>query len=239
MTALPTDKSSRKSNSVILPANGWKSKRTLSNLPLSRNTTDCFKRTYFLLSDTALWKTSIATNCKIICSHSSGKAKIALRKNSPISYAVSSTSPQTISKFPHPWRKSYCHAIRPRKAMRSPTMKKPSSCAIVSKIRTALPPLPFWHSYTSECGRANLQPYASLAMSGWRLKRVKNGSAKTSFYVGLHSRRWYAKSCLISILQKRVPPIFIRSLRRSNEYFRTTMSTNCGIHTSAVAKSAA
>ena len=97
----------------------------------------------------------------------------------------------------------------------------------------------FLFSCISECGRANLRAYASLAMSGWRSKRAKNGSAKTSFCVGPRLLPWYAKSCLISILQKRVPPISIRLLRLSNGYFRIITSTNCGIHTSAVAKSAA
>ena len=69
--------------------------------------------------------------------------------------------------------------------MRSPAKKRQNSCAIVSRIRTAPPPPPFSLSCISECGRANLRPYASLAMSGWRSKRAKNGSAKTSFCVGL------------------------------------------------------
>ena len=91
----------------------------------------------------------------------------------------------------------------------------------------------------SECGRANLQPCALQTASGWRSKRAKSGWGRTSFCGGRLLRRWRGKFCRSSTLKRRAPPTRGRSPRPSNGCCPITTFTNCAIHMSAAAKSAA
>ena len=214
-------------------------KRLSSNLPLSKNTTDWYRKTSFRLSAMLLLRTSTGTGCKIICSDLSGTANIGRRKNFPIFCAVSSTSPPTISASLLPWQKSFCPAIRPKREMRFPMRKKPGSSAIASTIPT--PPLrtPFSPFCISECDKASFRPSKWSTAHGWKRKRAKNAWVRMSSYVGLRSLRWYEKFCLTSILQRQKPPIPGQSPRRSNGYCPIITSMSSGIPISAVARNAA